>query len=319
MTSGRLATLAALALFVSAAALPREVRAERPPSRVYTTADGLSAHIVSRVLADSRGFLWFATHDGLSRFDGYAFTTYTAGDGLPDRRVTSVLESRDGAYWVGTSGGLARFDPHGLRGSAEAPPFREIPLGGERGTGVISLFESADGRVWAGATNGLYLIEGEEGARVGPADDGVTEIVDDRLGGLWLGTARGELRRLRRDGGVEAVALPKGLEMEGVSALYEDSEGRLWVGRRPEETRLLDIALLPEFRNRGVGEVLLRRLIEGARRDGLPLRHMVFVLNEGAKRFYERFGFVVFEEVGAYLHMEWRPEAGDRERVTGDG
>ena len=95
--------------------------------------------------------------------------------------------------------------------------------------------------------------------------------------------------------------------------------GRLWVGRRPEETRLLDIALLPEFRNRGVGEVLLRRLIEGARRDGLPLRHMVFVLNEGAKRFYERLGFVVFEEVGAYLHMEWRPEAGDRERVTGDG
>ncbi len=34
---------------------------------------------------------------------------------------------------------------------------------------------------------------------------------------------------------------------------------------------------------------------------------MVFVMNEGARRFYERHGFVVFEEVGgAYLHMEWR-------------
>jgi signal transduction histidine kinase/ligand-binding sensor domain-containing protein len=232
MTSGRLATLAALALCVAAAALPRGVSAERPPARVFTTADGLPAILASRVLADSRGFLWFATHDGLTRFDGYTFTTYTADDGLPDRGVTSVLESRDGAYWVGTFGGLARFDPHGLRGSAEAPPLREIPLGGERGTHVISLFESADARLWAGTASGLYLIEGEEGARVGPGDKGVTEILDDRLGGLWLGTDRGELRRLRRDGAVEAVALPGGAGMQGVSALYENSDGRLWVGRR---------------------------------------------------------------------------------------
>jgi ribosomal protein S18 acetylase RimI-like enzyme len=84
--------------------------------------------------------------------------------------------------------------------------------------------------------------------------------------------------------------------------------GRLWIGRRGGEIRLLDIALLPEFRNRGVGEALLRRLIDEARRTGLPLRHMVFVLNTDAKRFYERLGFEVFEEVGAYLHMEWRAE-----------
>jgi ribosomal protein S18 acetylase RimI-like enzyme len=87
--------------------------------------------------------------------------------------------------------------------------------------------------------------------------------------------------------------------------------GRLWIGRRETETRLLDIALLPEFQNRGVGAALLGRLIEDARRTGLPLRHMVFVLNEGAKRFYERLGFRVFEEIGAYHHMEWRPEKSD--------
>ena len=83
--------------------------------------------------------------------------------------------------------------------------------------------------------------------------------------------------------------------------------GRLWVGRDEAEIRLLDIALLPDAQGRGVGAALVRPLIEEARATGKRLRHMIFVMNEGARRFYERHGFVVFEEVGgAYLHMEWR-------------
>lgn len=87
--------------------------------------------------------------------------------------------------------------------------------------------------------------------------------------------------------------------------------GRLWIGRDEEQIRLLDIALLPEAQNRGVGGALLRRLIAEARQTGKKLRHMVFVLNPDAQRFYERLGFRVFEEVGAYRHMEWQPAAGD--------
>jgi GNAT superfamily N-acetyltransferase len=82
--------------------------------------------------------------------------------------------------------------------------------------------------------------------------------------------------------------------------------GRLWVGSDDEQTRLLDIALLPEAQNLGVGTALLKRLIEQARASGKKLRHMVFMLNPDAKRFYERLGFVGFEEFGAYLHMEYR-------------
>ena len=83
--------------------------------------------------------------------------------------------------------------------------------------------------------------------------------------------------------------------------------GRIWVGSDGAQIRLLDIALLPEFQNRGAGTLLVRRLIEHARPTGLPLRHMVFVLNDDAHRFYERLGFAVIEEFGAYKHMEWRP------------
>ncbi len=111
-------------------------------------------------------------------------------------------------------------------------------------------------------------------------------------------------------------------QRQAYNARYPDAEydvilldghpaGRLWIGRDDEQIRLLDIALLPEAQNRGVGGALLRRLIEETRRTGKALRHMVFVLNPDAQRFYERLGFQVFEEVGAYRHMEWRPVAGD--------
>jgi ribosomal protein S18 acetylase RimI-like enzyme len=83
--------------------------------------------------------------------------------------------------------------------------------------------------------------------------------------------------------------------------------GRIWVGTDDTQIRLLDIALLTEFQNRGVGSQLLRQLIDEAKRANKPLRHMVFVLNENAYRFYERLGFTTIEDLGGYKHMEWRP------------
>ena len=82
--------------------------------------------------------------------------------------------------------------------------------------------------------------------------------------------------------------------------------GRIWTGRDKEQIRLLDIAILPEFQNRGVGTILLHRLIEEAIKEGKALRHMVYVLNNEAHRFYERLGFVEIEAFGAYKHMEWK-------------
>ena len=81
--------------------------------------------------------------------------------------------------------------------------------------------------------------------------------------------------------------------------------GRIWVGADDEQIRLLDIALLPQFQNRGVGTELVRRLIKESAKQGKVLRHMVFVLNNNAERFYERLGFKRIEDFGAYKHMEW--------------
>lgn len=78
------------------------VRAERLPIKTYTIADGLARDNVLRIVRDSKGFLWFCTAEGLSRFDGYRFTNYGVEHGLPSRLVNDLLETRDGHYWVAT-------------------------------------------------------------------------------------------------------------------------------------------------------------------------------------------------------------------------
>jgi ribosomal protein S18 acetylase RimI-like enzyme len=86
--------------------------------------------------------------------------------------------------------------------------------------------------------------------------------------------------------------------------------GRIWISRDEEEIHLLDIALLPEAQKQGIGAALVGALIEEARADGKRLRHMVFVMNTDALRFYERLGFRVVEDLGAYKHMRWVSDAG---------
>jgi GNAT superfamily N-acetyltransferase len=90
--------------------------------------------------------------------------------------------------------------------------------------------------------------------------------------------------------------------------------GRIWTGSNYEQIRLLEIGILPQFQNRGAGTLLLRQLIEEAKAARKPLRHMVFVLNDDAHRFYERLGFTMIEDLGAYKHMEY----GGKKSKTGE-
>jgi ribosomal protein S18 acetylase RimI-like enzyme len=90
--------------------------------------------------------------------------------------------------------------------------------------------------------------------------------------------------------------------------------GRIWVGVDDKQIRLLDIAVMEQFQNRGVGTILLRQLMDEATVANKALRHMVFVLNDNAHRFYERLGFNVIEDLGGYKHMEWLP--GQTETAT---
>lgn len=84
--------------------------------------------------------------------------------------------------------------------------------------------------------------------------------------------------------------------------------GRLYVARLPDTLRIVDIALLPEHRNRGIGTALLRDLLATGARDGLPVSIHVERFNP-ALRLYHRLGFRAVADRGVYLLLEWRPDA----------
>ena len=97
--------------------------AQRLPVKTYTVADGLQRDDVIRIRQDSRGFMWFCTAEGISRFDGVGMTNFTVADGLPDLVVEDFLETKNGTIYIATGKGLARLNPRGLRGSKKNPLF----------------------------------------------------------------------------------------------------------------------------------------------------------------------------------------------------
>ncbi|HKF43973.1 MAG TPA: two-component regulator propeller domain-containing protein, partial [Thermoanaerobaculia bacterium] len=229
---------------------PGTLRASRLPSKTYTTADGLARDFVTCVEQDSRGFLWFCTAEGLSRFDGYPFTNYHVEEGLPANFVSDFLQTKAGVYWCATPGGLARFDPAGSGPSR----FRRYPLGRADGRNVPAvLYEDRDGGLWCGTSSGdiraFYLAPGDAAFRAvampapdpGTNDDSSTAFLVDRRGTLWIGTPEG---LYRRDPGrdFERVEQPAGLTDTFVMQLLEDREGRIWVGTRGGLVRMEGMA-----------------------------------------------------------------------------
>lgn len=82
--------------------------------------------------------------------------------------------------------------------------------------------------------------------------------------------------------------------------------GRLFLHRRADEIRLVDIALLPERRGRGLGRAVVLEVLDEARRAGKAVRIHVERFNP-ALRLYERLGFRVLEDRGVYLFLNWSP------------
>jgi GNAT superfamily N-acetyltransferase len=149
----------------------------------------------------------------------------------------------------------------------------------------------------------------------------VTDSDEEFLLSIYAGTRADELAQAEWEPGQQEafVKWQFDLQRREYGVRFPDAEyyvimiddspaGRIWIGRDDQQIRLLDIAILPEFQNRGAGTMLLRWLIDESKRVRKTLRHMVFVLNNDAHRFYERLGFVVIEEFGAYKHMEFRGE-----------
>ena len=222
--------------------------AERLPIRTYTTADGLAHNAVNRIVRDSRGFLWFCTEEGLSRFDGYAFRNFGTDQGLPQASVNDFLETGSGEYWLATGGGLVRFNPTGrpdkrvVYASDAGHPDAMFTVflsadTGRRAKTTTALLEGTDGTLWVGTEDGLYrLIRARGGASLEPVEIGmppdqwesrfVSDLVEDAHASIWIAAPAGLYRRW--PDGSAARYMPT----EYFHDLLKDHEGHLWAATR---------------------------------------------------------------------------------------
>jgi ribosomal protein S18 acetylase RimI-like enzyme len=92
--------------------------------------------------------------------------------------------------------------------------------------------------------------------------------------------------------------------------LAGEAVGRLYVYRTPREIEVMDIALLPDYRRRGIGSHLLRNIITEADQTGRTTTLYV-EQNNPALGLYTRLGFRTEHEEGVYFFMK-RPPNGSQ-------
>ena len=223
------------AIPIAALALPLCLIAELLPIRSYTTADGLAADSINEIVVDSRGFVWFCTPEGLSRFDGYRIVNFGVAEGLPSRSVHALLETRSGTYLVATARGLGEFQP--VRGGNSFATY--LPGNKPFENFITALMQDSGGRIWCGTGAGLFeMLSGHKFRRQPllappPGWDRieVSDVLEDADRKLWVATTTG-IYVIGNDGGVQHITKEDGLPNEWVNALLLDKYGRLWAGTR---------------------------------------------------------------------------------------
>lgn len=212
----------------------------------FTIEDGLAANQTYNVLQSRQGFIWIATRQGLSKYDGSEFTTYSHDPDDPNSLASSYVwgmnETSDGVLWLSMwGGGVDRFDP-----VTENVTHYRAEKGNTNSLSsnfVNSSFQDSKGYVWIATDKYLDKLDPRTNTvthyRPNPDDPNslgapVYTVREDAQGVLWLGTYKG-LDRF--DPATETFTHyrheegnPNSLNGGYVWALFIDNTGIIWVG-----------------------------------------------------------------------------------------
>src|SRR5436853_2052657 len=89
---------------------------QTPPYRFenITNAQGIADRVINAIAQDAQGFLWIASIDGLTRYDGYSAVVYrhqaNNAYSISDNEVYALCTDGSGHLWIGTRNGLNRYD-----------------------------------------------------------------------------------------------------------------------------------------------------------------------------------------------------------------
>ena len=120
----------------------------------FSVNEGLSHGTVLSCCQDSLGHMWFATNDGLNRYDGYEFHVYRNNEddttSIASNIIRKVYCSCNGQIWVGTESGLSRYD-------IETDCFRNFSTSGKTVTGIVEIEYGS--RLMVASGGGLYFFD----------------------------------------------------------------------------------------------------------------------------------------------------------------
>jgi serine phosphatase RsbU (regulator of sigma subunit)/ligand-binding sensor domain-containing protein len=223
---------------------------------------GLSQSVVTCILQDSKGFLWFGTMDGLNKYDGYGFTVYKHDaqdvNSLTENGIMAIYEDRSGMLWIGTRDGLNRFDRLAERFTRFLhDPANPNSLSHNSITAICEDRTNSESRLWIGTSGGgLELFDRKSerfihyrrdaanpnsSAGATLSSNQVRAIHVDQSGVIWVGTSDG-LNKLvldKSDGYAQPSVQfthfkhdandPQSLSQNLITSIYEDRAGNLWL------------------------------------------------------------------------------------------
>jgi len=130
-----------------------------------TINEGLSQGMINCIIQDKYGFMWFATRDGLNRFDGHRFVVYqhnpADSTSLNDNFIQTIFEDSKGRLWIGTgSKGIELFD-------REKDNFIHLKSAGNNNSflednRVMNITEDKNGLLWISSMNNLATLRVNE-------------------------------------------------------------------------------------------------------------------------------------------------------------
>jgi len=198
------------------------------PYRRYTVDDGLPQSSVLAIAQDTRGFVWFATNEGVVRFDGHEFKVYNMGSGYPFRMVDGVVARENGKVWISTYiNGLWEID--GVKAE------RVFVKGLNKSALLNFLEKTSDGEILLGAEpGGLFVIRGDsikqfaDGGK--PLKGQVITAAKDYKGNYWVGTFRDGVQVIRKGKVIKVLKEEQGVPSNEIRTILPLQNGQVWIG-----------------------------------------------------------------------------------------
>ena len=192
--------------------------------RTLSVEDGLAQSQIRWIHEDQKGYLWFATIGGVSRWDGVNFVNYSQEDGLTSNNVCCIQEDKNGGLYFGTNAGVSVLrDGKFITLNEDSGLVNNI---------VTSLFFGKDGTLYVGTYNGVNIYKDNK-FRTLTRDDGlasncVISIAEGPEGTLYFGTMNKGVS-IYKDGLFKNLNTENGLLDNYIGDIYADSDGKVYI------------------------------------------------------------------------------------------